>query len=70
VLYCSCGDSFEDFSNYFDLKNINRRIWAKTEGLNLSNNVVYIMQERHKSDIDRILMLKTQDIADNNVFIL
>lgn len=43
------------------------RIWGET---NTTNNVVYLIEDRHKSDIDRILMLKTQDVPDNHVFIL
>lgn len=45
-------------------------MWISTGGINISNNVVYVKEEKFKTDIDRILMLKTQDIPDNNVFVL
>lgn len=53
----------------FGLKDINRRIWSATDGLNKANNVVYIIDEKHKSDIERILMSKLANYADNHVFV-
>lgn len=70
ILFCSHKDSIQTFNQYFDLEEINRRIWSKSEGLNLNNNIVYVIEQKHKPDLDRILMLKTQDVADNNIFIL
>lgn len=70
IFYCSPTDPIEKFREYFDLQDINRRIWSNTGGLNIHNNIVYVIEDSHKSDIDRILMLKTQDIPDNNVFVL
>lgn len=67
VLFCAKDDSIEKFRNFFGLEHINERIW---EGCNSQNNLVYIIEEKHKVDLDRILMLKTQDIPDNNVFVL
>lgn len=67
LLYCSCSDSVEEFRSFFGLEQVNRRIW---EGYNTANNVVYVLDEKHRSDIDRILMLKAQDAANNHVFIL
>lgn len=43
VLYCAKGDSIEKFREYFGLKDINRRIWASTSGLNLHNKAVFII---------------------------
>ena len=71
LLYCGVSDSVESFREYFGLEDINSRIWSNQEGgLNHQNNLVYVIAEKHKIDIDRILMLKTQDIAENHVFIL
>jgi len=53
----------------FDLKDINRRIWAISEGLNKSNNIVYIIDDKHKVDIERILVSKLANYADNHVFV-
>lgn len=64
---CGPEDSVEDYRSFFGLEDINRRIW---EGYNHSNIVVYIVSEKHKMDIDRILMLKAQDFPDNHYFIL
>lgn len=70
MLYVAKQDSIEHFRDYFNLNDINRRIWSKTDGINKWNNVVYVLEDKHKTDAERILMLKTQDVADNNVFIL
>lgn len=67
ILYCSCSDSVEEFRSFFGLEQINRRIW---DGYNTANNVVYVLEEKHRSDIDRILMLKAQEPANNHIFIL
>jgi hypothetical protein len=70
VFYCAEEDDLEDFRSFFGLEDINKRLWASTNSLNVSNNMVYIIQEKHRTDIERILMMKIQDFADNNVFIL
>ena len=70
MLYCAKGDSVEGFRDYFNLNHVNRRIWSINEGFNRWNNVVYVLEDKHKADAERILMLKTQDVADNNIFIL
>ena len=70
ILFCGKEDSMKDVRHYFNLEHINRRIWNKTGGININNNVVYLIEEKHRFDIDRILMLKTQDLPDNNIFIL
>lgn len=44
ILFCSHKDSIQTFNQYFDLEEINRRIWSKSEGLNLNNNVVYVIE--------------------------
>jgi hypothetical protein len=70
ILYCAKGDSIRQFREFFGLEKINQRIWSKEGGINHSNNIVYIVEEKHKHDIDRILMLKAQHLPDNNIFIL
>ncbi len=67
VMHCGKEDSIEKVRSFFGLEDINRRIWR---GYNFQNNLVYLIEEKHKLDLDRILMLKTQDIPDNNVFVL
>ncbi len=52
------------------MKDINRQIWAGNNGLNKDNNTVFIIEDKHRSDIDRILMPKVTDVPDNNIFIL
>jgi uncharacterized protein with ATP-grasp and redox domains len=54
----------------FGLRDINKRMWSHTDGLNKNNNVVYIIDEKHKNDLDRILMSKLPNISDNHVFAL
>jgi hypothetical protein len=67
ILHCANNDAIEEFRAFFGLGDINRRIW---KDYNRNNNIVYIIEEKHKSDLDRILMLKAQIPADNHVFIL
>ena len=68
-LVCSQADDINHVIKMFGLKDINRRIWAATDGLNKANNVVYIIDEKHKSDIERVLMSKLANYADNHVFV-
>ena len=70
ILYCSKDDSIESFRDYFNLDKINFRIWSHYKGINVANKIVYVISDKFKADIDRILMLKTQDLPDNNIFIL
>ena len=70
IFYSAKGDSIEDFREYFGLNDVCARIWSATEGLNKNNKAVYVIEQKHKTDIDRILMLKALDIPDNNVFVL
>ena len=53
---------------YFGLDDINKRIWKGT--YNKQNNLVYIIDERHKSDYDRLFMSKLANVSDNHVFAL
>lgn len=69
ILFCGKDDN-EDFIAHFGLKDINRRIWSNSGGVNIANNVVYIIEDKHRSDIDRILMPKVTDVPDNNIFVL
>ena len=62
-MYIANGEEHEAFREYFNLEQINRRIWNKYGGINKWNNTVYIIEEKHKLDIDRLLMLKAQYIA-------
>lgn len=48
---CSIMDDMSQVIKIFGLKDINRRIWAITDGLNKSNNTVYIIDDKHKADI-------------------
>jgi hypothetical protein len=70
ILFCAKNDSIEKFREYFGLDNVNRRLWLTTGGLNTHNKVVYVIEQRHKNDVDRVLMLKALDVPDNNVFVL
>ena len=70
VFYCAEEDDLEDFRSFFGLEDINKRLWASKSDININNNVVFIIEEKHRSDIDRILAMKVQDIADNHVFLL
>lgn len=69
VLMCSVMDEIGQVIKIFGLKDINQRIWATTEGLNKSNNVVYIIDDKHKVDIERIYVSKLTNYADNHVFV-
>lgn len=40
---CANGDEYYRLINVFGLRDINKRIWSRTEGLNKYNNVVYII---------------------------
>lgn len=51
ILMCSVMDEISDVIRVFGLKDINRRIWANTDGLNKNNNTVYIIDDKHKTDI-------------------
>jgi hypothetical protein len=51
ILMCSVMDEISDVIRVFGLKDINRRIWANTDGLNKNNNTVYIVDDKHKADI-------------------
>lgn len=66
---CSIMDEMSQVIRIFGLKDINRRIWAITDGLNKSNNTVYIIDDKHKVDIERLLVSKLANYADNHVFI-
>lgn len=70
IIYCANGEEHETFRFFFGLDQINKRIWCKYGGINKDNNTVYVIEEKHKPDIDRILMLKAQFIAENHVFFL
>jgi hypothetical protein len=70
ILYCANGEEHETFREFFGLDQINKRIWSKFGGINKWNNTVYVIEEKHKTDIDRLLMLKAQFIAENHVFFL
>lgn len=70
IFYCAQQDSISDFRGYFGLQNINMRIWRESGGINGCNNVVYIIEDRNKTDVDRILMVKAVDVPDNNIFVL
>ena len=69
ILMCSVMDEISDVIRVFGLKDINRRIWANTDGLNKNNNTVYIIDDKHKTDIQRLLSSKLANYADNHVFI-
>jgi len=69
ILMCSIMDEMSQVIRIFGLKDINRRIWAITDGLNKSNNTVYIIDDKHKVDIERLLVSKLANYADNHVFI-
>ena len=55
--------------DFFRLWNVNERIWSETDGVNIRNNSVFIVEEKHKTDIDRILMQKVEVPANNHVFV-
>jgi len=68
ILIGAINDSRDDIINFFGLKDINRRIF--NNNYNVNNNLVYIIEDKHKSDLDRILMSKTNIVTDNHVFVL
>ncbi len=70
LLMCATGDDYCRLINVFGLRDINKRMWSRTDGLNKNNNVVYIIDEKHKNDLDRILMSKLPNVSDNHVFAL
>lgn len=70
ILVCAYNDDYSKLINKFGLKNINKRIWNGTNGYNKNNNIIYIIDDKHKNDIDRILMSKITNISDNHVFAL
>jgi hypothetical protein len=70
VLYCAKEDSRQSLEGFFGLRDINARIWRGSGGLNRNNNLVYIIEDKYRTDIDRILMPKVLNIPDNHVFIL
>ena len=67
MFFCALEDSLESFRAYFGLEEVNRKIGGRH---NRRNNLVYLIEEKHRMDIDRILMMKVHDAADNHVFIL
>jgi hypothetical protein len=62
-------DEISQVMKVFGLKDINRRIWASSDGFNKNNNTVYIVDDKHKTDIERLLGSKLANYADNHVFI-
>jgi hypothetical protein len=70
ILMCAAGDECDRLINVFGLRDINKRVWSRSEGVNRDNNVVYIVDEKHKTDLDRILMSKLPNVSDNHVFAL
>ena len=69
IFILSEDDDREDFMDFFRLWNVNERIWSETDGVNIRNNSVFIVEEKHKTDIDRILMQKVEVPANNHVFV-
>lgn len=67
LFFCSLEDTLENFRTFFGLDQINRRIGGKH---NKRNNLVFLIEEKHRGDVDRILMVKLHEVADNHVFIL
>lgn len=67
IFFCALEDSLESFRTYFGLDQVNKKIGGRH---NKQNNLVYLIDEKHHVDIDRILMMKVHDAADNHVFIL
>ena len=70
LLMCATSDEYYGLINKFGMRDINKRIWSHTERVNKNNNVVYIIDDKHKSDLDRILMSKIGNVSDNHVFAL
>ena len=64
------NDKREDIINFFGLNDINKRICNQVNYCNINNNVVYIIEDKNKADLDRILMSKATFVTENHVFIL
>ena len=69
LLMCSKFDDDGELINVFGLRDINRRIWNRSGGINKQNNVVYVISDKHKVDVERILVSKLANYADNHVFV-
>ena len=69
ILMNSKFDEDDDIIDIFGLKNINQRIWQAHGGLNVNNNIVYVISEKHKVDVERILVSKVQVQSDNHIFV-
>ena len=69
LLMCSKFDEDDDIIDVFGLKDINKRIWARSSGLNAHNNLVYVISEKHRVDVERILVTKVPNPSDNHIFI-
>jgi len=48
---CSKFDDDGELINCFGLKDINKRIWNRSGGINKQNNVVYVISDKHKVDV-------------------
>lgn len=70
IFICAEGQDADTVMHYFGIKDINKRIWSKTDHINKNNNLIYVIDQRHKSDFDRILMSKLANVPDNHVFTL
>ena len=69
ILMNSKFDEDDDIIDIFGLKNINQRIWQAHGGLNVNNHIVYVISEKHKVDVERILVSKVQVQSDNHIFV-
>ena len=68
VLSCAINDDCNKVIKIFGLEDINKRIWKGK--YNNQNNLVYIIDDRHKLDYDRLFMSKLANVSDNHVFAL